>query len=253
MKKTVAIILLLAGIFAFSACNLSDNSNESTDESPFICISDKVADKAFTLNETPFTSEQIEKINAILDTGENTYLEIDETGGLSYTNTNIETDNPSLIFITKKRAVKMSKKYLQSMDLLPSGDYDVDLLDLGVIHFRHTYDDVPIFTDDYSEGIILSFTGEGIRRLKYCWSTVTPVESESQMRITLSEAKQLYLDFMEEKYEDHPTFGVPSKVPYQQVYYCENGQSVPCYLFSDEEPLMMPVCVNAVTGDITEW
>ena len=151
----------------------------------------------------------------------------------------------------------MAKKYLQSMDLLPSGDYDSDFLDLSVIHFRHTYDDVPISTkydSEYGhEGITICVTGEGLRDLKYRWSTVTPVESESQIRITLSEAKQLYLDYMEEKYKNHPEFGVPKKVPYQQVYYCENGESIPCYLFSDREPFLNSVCVNAVTGETAAW
>ena len=62
MKKTIAIILLLASIFAFSACN-------SFKPILFVCMSNKAADKAFTLNESPFTSEQIEKINTVLDTG----------------------------------------------------------------------------------------------------------------------------------------------------------------------------------------
>jgi len=143
------------------------------------------------------------------------------------------------------------------MDLLPTGDYTVDVIDLQKNYFSHTYDDIPIFTEyDYeygSEEISVCFTEEGIRKLDYRWSNITPVESESQIRITLSEAKQLYLDYREEKFGNHPEIGVPSKVPYQQVYVYENGKSVPHYVFSNEEPLMMPVCVNAVTGDITEW
>jgi len=246
MKKIVAIILLLTSIFTFSSCN--------SDKQPFVCISDKVADKVFTLNETPFTSEQIDKINTVLDTGKKTRLEIDETGRLYYGNGNIDMSSAqSDIHTTEKQAVQIAEDYLRSMDLLPSDDYAVDVFDLHTIYFRHTYDDIPIFAEDNQEGIYIGFTGEGLGSLDYRWSTVTPVESGSQIRITLSEAKQLYLDFIEEKYEDNPEFGVPSKVPYQQVYYCEDGKSVPCYVFSKSEPFLNPVYINAVTGDITEW
>jgi len=252
MKKIVTIILLLAIILSFSACNLSDNSDESVDEPPFVRINDNSADKVFMLSEIPFTSEQIEKIKTVLDTEKNTRLDIDETGKLSYDNNNIEI-GINQADLTKELVLQIAEDYLRSMDLLPSGDYTARVLGLDTIHFLHTYDGVPLFTDDDNEGIVLWCTGKGISKLEYRWSNVTPVDKKGKKQITASKAKKLYLNYMEKKYRGNPEFGVPSNVPYQQIYYYKDGKPIPCYLFGNEEPYMNAVCVNAVTGKIMDW
>jgi len=65
---------------------------------------------------------------------------------------------------------------------------------------------------------------------------------------TEDQAKELYLNEMAK--DDMESV---KHIDYRQVYFYQNGQTVPCYVFGDNGPYMNAVYINAITGDILDW
>jgi len=246
-----------------SSSSSSTSGGSVSSSQNFILSNADTADHSFSLDANPLTSGQKAKINAVLNTGENTRLEIDTDGKVTYTDGNIDmASDQAAMDLSNEQAIQIAEDYLRSMDILPSGNYTADVswvqsetLDLVngtsydqekvsyTVTFRHTYDGVPILSAD-NEGIRVCFTGEGLRSLNYRWSAITPVSQTQSQRKTVGEVQALYLN--EKTVQSR---NISGSIYYQQVYVYENGQSVPYYVFGDDGPYMNAVYINAITGD----